>query len=433
MGGVVDAIGSAFGFGGEPDYKGAAQATAQADALSTLRQLYANRPTQTTPWGTTSWTTSPFTTASGDVVDQWTQNVELTPEGQQMLDYQTAAQLNRGELASMLSGRLLGEYGTPMDWSYLDQAFPMGATPGRYELDSPWMNYNLDFGEGVPDLSSYRSIDLEGLPELRDLDQLRTDVTDQYYEQAASRLDPQWDNRQSQLEIQMRAQGLGPGDAQWQQRMADFNRARTDAYNQAQFSATQAGGQEFDRQRAADMAARQQFLSERTADVGSYNEANRARFMEEMQRRGLTNEEAAQMFNAFNKAQMDQQRLNLQTSAQNFSQALQQSGYANTLRQQAIAEQLQRRGWSLNEINALLQGQQVGMPTFPGFMGAGKAAAPNYLGAEQLQNAYNQQVAGNWMDLAGGGLEFGADRLGWFGSEPEQSGGGGGGFFGGVR
>jgi hypothetical protein len=37
------------------------------------------------------------------------------------------------------------------------------------------------------------------------------------------------------------------------------------------------------------------------------------------------------------------------------------------LRQQAIAEEMQRRGFSLNEINAAMSGQQVGLPSMPGF------------------------------------------------------------------
>ena len=58
-------------------------------------------------------------------------------------------------------------------------------------------------------------------------------------------------------------------------------------------------------------------------------------------------------------------------------------------RQQAIAETLQRRGWTINEINALLSGQQVGAPSMPGFTAAGRAAPPDLLGAAQAgtQNA----------------------------------------------
>jgi hypothetical protein len=69
-------------------------------------------------------------------------------------------------------------------------------------------------------------------------------------------------------------------------------------------------------------------------------------------------------------------------------------GYQQGLRANAIAEQMQRRGMSLNELNALLTGQQVQMPGMPGFQGAGVAETPNLLGAAQGQygaaaDAYN--------------------------------------------
>ena len=47
---------------------------------------------------------------------------------------------------------------------------------------------------------------------------------------------------------------------------------------------------------------------------------------------------------------------------------MQAANYANALRQQQIGEAMGRRGQSLNEINALLSGQQVGMPQMPTFM-----------------------------------------------------------------
>gem|GEM_PF-780001 len=67
-------------------------------------------------------------------------------------------------------------------------------------------------------------------------------------------------------------------------------------------------------------------------------------------------------------------------------------------RQQSIAEILQQRGSTLNELQALLSGQQVGMPQMPGFMGAGQAQTPNLLGAAGQTygaglDAYNAQQA----------------------------------------
>ena len=57
------------------------------------------------------------------------------------------------------------------------------------------------------------------------------------------------------------------------------------------------------------------------------------------------------------------------------------ANYQNTLRQQQIAESMQRRGFSLNEINAILHGQQVGMPQMPGFNTSERVAGADYTGA----------------------------------------------------
>jgi hypothetical protein len=61
-------------------------------------------------------------------------------------------------------------------------------------------------------------------------------------------------------------------------------------------------------------------------------------------------------------------------------------GYGNTVRQAQIAEEMQRRGFTLNEINALLSGQQVAMPNMPGFVAAGRGQGADYTGAAAAQH-----------------------------------------------
>lgn len=66
------------------------------------------------------------------------------------------------------------------------------------------------------------------------------------------------------------------------------------------------------------------------------------------------------------------------------------------LRNNAIAEEAQRRGMSLNELNALLTGQQVSMPQ--GMSGAPSSTAnasqtPDLLGAAQAQGNFSSQQA----------------------------------------
>ena len=77
-------------------------------------------------------------------------------------------------------------------------------------------------------------------------------------------------------------------------------------------------------------------------------------------------------------------------------------GAQQGMRSAAIAEQAQRRGMSLNELNALLTGQQVNMPQMPGFQNAGTAQAPNYSGAAQSAGNYGMQASQM------GGTDYGA-------------------------
>lgn len=95
--------------------------------------------------------------------------------------------------------------------------------------------------------------------------------------------------------------------------------------------------------------------------------------------------------------------------------------YQDTLRQRQIAEEMQRRGMSLNEMNALLTGQQVSSPQMPGFQNASRAETANLLGAAQATGNYNmnawqqnQQQQGNMMgdiaSLAGTAMFAFSDR-----------------------
>lgn len=96
------------------------------------------------------------------------------------------------------------------------------------------------------------------------------------------------------------------------------------------------------------------------------------------------------------------------------------AAFSNTVRQSEIAEQMQRRGFSLNEINALISGQQIAMPGMPGFNSAERAAGADYSGAANSQfNAEmdvfsaNQAKSQAWMQGAtsAGGMMFSDVRL----------------------
>lgn len=283
-----------------PDYRGAAQETAEGNIELLNAQTEANRPNQYTPFGSSTW--------SGGGSTPWEQTVTLAPNAQSALDSQLRMQALRSGTGAEMYSRVADDLGEPIDWSS-SEFEQFGPTA---EIRDP------------------------GDPEM-----FRQEVGDAIYDQYASRLDPMWDQRQRDTEVRMRNQGLLPGDTAYNDLQGNTDRAMNDAYQTAQNAAITGAGAEASR---------------------AYGDK-------------------------------------LMYSDQMFNQDLAGSEYQTRLRQQQIAEDLQRRGASLNEINALISGQQVGMPTMPSFSNAGVASGPDYLGAAQQQyqgdiNSYNAQQQG---------------------------------------
>lgn len=178
-----------------------------------------------------------------------------------------------------------------------------------------------------------------------------------YYDEAGDALMSQFDKRMAPkferdtaaLETQLRNRGFNPGDAGYDQGLEDMRTSQNDAYSNAAFQAAQLAGQEGSRMYGMDMGSRQQ--------------------------------------------QMDELGFGNQTAGQQFGLDMGAAGYQNTLRQQQISEEMQKRGFSLNEINALISGQQVAMPTMPGFQNAGRAETVQYNQAAQNQYQADQAAA----------------------------------------
>ena len=326
-----------------PDYGDMAVAQGEANEGVVRDQTYANRPTQYTPWGYTSWEANPFTDpGSGEQTTRWEQTQGLTPELQDLYNKQVALTGGKTDIAGGLMGRMANEFGTQMDFGGLN---PLAQTPqNQYTLPESY----------------------EGIAGIGDPTAMRQRAEEASYGKAMSRLQPQFDSRREGLEIKMRNQGLGPEDAAYQSQMQNLGQQETDAYGQAQYDAVRAGLGEQNQLWNQGMGQRQQ----------SIGEAN----------------------NQFQQA--------LGSNAQNFGQNMQTSNYANQIRQQQMTEAMQQRGFSLNEINALLSGGQVQNPQMPNFAQASAAQpAPIYqAGVDQGNYDAATNPMGGLMDLAGAGM-----------------------------
>lgn len=159
-----------------PDYAGAATATAQGNLEATRAATEANRINQYTPYGSLTYARDPnaATPDSG-----WSQTVNLSPVGQQLLDYQNNAALGLGEQTGQALDRVGQSLAQPFDYSSVG------------------------------------------------------DVQNAAQGAITSRLDPIWDRRTAQEETKLINQGLRPGTEAYTNAMSDLNMGRNDAYQQA--------------------------------------------------------------------------------------------------------------------------------------------------------------------------------------------------------
>jgi hypothetical protein len=353
-----------------PDYMGATQLQGELNKENLNTQNYANRPTINTPFGTQSWGTQAVKDpATGQVVTNWTQNNTLAPGLQQALNDQMGIQAGRSDLAGSFMNRVASDYSQPMDYSSLPamtSANQVGSLQTGTTDYTPGLSTSFNFGSPLPQYDS----------------SFRDTVSNQLME----RMRPTHDYQQGQLETKLANQGFTQGSEAYNRALNELNQRQSTE----RFNALDQSGNEAQRLYGMQMG---------TAQQGYQQNLGAAQF----QNQALGQASALDLANmqAGNQAMGQQYGLNQQyANAQ------------NQLRQQAIAEQMQRRGMSLNEMNALLSGQQVQMPNMPTFNASGQAQAPNIMGAMQSQydaqlGAYNAQQAG-MNSLLGAGAQLGS-------------------------
>jgi hypothetical protein len=154
-------------------------------------------------------------------------------------------------------------------------------------------------------------------------------------------------------------------------------------YQGLQIDPTQARGEAFSRLQELNAPQRQQ---------------DRARLETQLANQGITQGSEA-YDNAMRQLGDQEMRQSMQMMQASGAEAQQMQGmdiqaqnYANNLRQMQLAEALQERGLGLNELNALLTGQQVSAPQMPGFKGAALAESADILGATQMQAQHEMDI-----------------------------------------
>lgn len=441
-----------------PDYVGAANAQAAASKEVTNIQNFANRPTVNTPFGQESWTNAATVDpATGQKVTSWTQNTTLAPKLQSALDAQIDTQLGRSNLANSLMGSASAQYKSPIDMSTLPA---MGQAAKAPKLSSDLKNYSKDLQKSVKQyqldaefdpMTGGLSRDVQQQDIQRSLNagdnpalpQFDSSYRDMIAQSLMERMSPTHERQKNQIETQLANAGYTVGSEGYTRALADMQgRQAAERYNALDTAGNEAqrlyGMQMGSRQQAfnedmgmgqfANAAANQAFQQDLSANqfqnqaigqgyeqtMGAQragNEALNQQFGQGMQAGQFGNQSLGQA------AGMDQARTEAinQARAQQFEMQAKQAAQQNQLRQQALAEQMLQRNMPLNEMNALLGGQQVSMPQMPNFVPAQQSQAPNILGATQSKydaqlGAYNAKQAGLG-NMVGGLFGLGASAM----------------------
>jgi hypothetical protein len=419
-----------------PDYTGAAEATAAGSREVTDAQTWANRPNQTNPWGSTTWdATATIDPATGKSFNKWTQNQTLNPESQAALDAQMAVTTGRSQMGEGMIDRTSNELGQPMDWEQFGQqnrgataeAIDMSGLPSGVgsveakQYNAPTLNTNLDYAgaSGVGQADTQNRLDYSSANAIGGNDQYRNEAENALYDRSSKRLDTRFGQSDEAIQVKLASQGLAPGDQAYDAAMKNYSDSKNDAYSSAQNDAITMGGQEASRNFGMDTTRRGITTGEEDRSAAFRNQEANQQFGRDMSRRGLETGEIRDRFNAYNSGLQNQQGMDLAAGGQQYAEELgagnfanqaraqslqEQTGIkdrayinaqdeannANALRTSAINEEQTRRQQSLNEMNAVLSGQQVNPATMAPVQMASRSAGTDYTGA--MQDTYNADL-----------------------------------------
>lgn len=418
-----------------PDYAAAAEKTAESSKEVTNMQTWANRPDQVTPYGSTTWAPEDVVDpATGQHVTKWTQTTTLTPESQKALEDQFAVTSGRSDIARDLLPRAQQEYSQQMDWSQFQdladtpqaQAFSQMPTASSYSPEDIQRSIQTNTYNPV---NFQQSLDTSGLQNVDPSQRYYSEAGDALMQQFDARNNPQNERDTAALDTTLRNRGLKPGDVAYDRELQKLRQSQSDARTNASFQASQLAGQEAQRMYGMDSATRAQQFGE-VQSQGNF--ANQAAQSELAQQLGIGQQRFAEAQGAgtfANSAAAQDLAQQLGIGKEQFDELMQITGladtrqktqyaqdtasaqYQNTLRQQQIAEEMQKRGFSLNEINALISGQQVGLPTMPSFNTAQRSDAVDYSGAARDQYAAAQAAADSQNAMTNGLIQAGASMV----------------------
>ena len=430
-----------------PNYAAAAQQTAQGNLAAARVGQYGNMVNQSTPYGNVTYTTLPTQNYINDKnqqisaaafaklaakdqkgwspLEQWQQNVTLSPEQQALFDQSGRINKELGNVAESGVKYVQDAMGNPVKQS-IPLASGVPSTSGEMttgvnepNLQTSFENtankIGTNFKDYVSDVQRQSGANERANADIyQNLNQIQTrvqdpqllaqDTTNALYKANTQYLDPQFQQAQSDLENRLANQGITQGSEAYNRAMQNFGNQKQQAYESARNQAiggginaaqgmfgmnlqggqfaNQALGQQFGQsvtqQQLANAAANQNNQLA-LANQQAYNQAIAQQYGQGMGAQQAGNQAYGQIYNQnlgaadfANQAQMNQfnaalqnAQLNNQVQNQAFAQGLSNAQLQNQASQQDIAQQLQLQQAPVNMLNAVRTGQQLQAANIP--------------------------------------------------------------------
>lgn len=366
-------------------------ATAAAQTGSNISTAIANQMMQTNqtgPYGSLTNSISGYTkfkdpsTGKTYQIPQMRATMQLSPQQQQILNRQNAAQINTGNAAIKATGQLGSILGAPQSSPTMGK---VGAAPNMdYVGSGPNLNTSIasggkiatGFGDAGAITKTYGASDYSA-------DRAKV-------EQALmSRMNPQLDQERQRLEAQLSNQGIKRGTEAFDRALALHGQQANDA----QMQAILAGGQEQSRLTGLEAGraqfqnqAQQQLYDQLMGRAGFQNQAQQQQFGQNATQAQFGNDAQQQMY----ANQLARTGFNNDARQATFDNSLAGAGFNNTAALQQFGANQQMRTGAVNNANALMSGAQVQMPQFGGVQ---NPSMPNIDMGGLINNQYQGQMA----------------------------------------
>lgn len=354
-----------------PDPVATANAQKETNIASAISQANLNRIDQYTPQGSLTYAQQKNADGSlafnSDGTPKYSQTQTLSADEQKKYDMGNQVALALNGLGIDNISRVQDAQSKPFTYD--------GMTPITSSVQAGGLNNGPAGGVGIQGDLNYGG--LTKLPGTEDFGAEAQRTQDAVYQKAASRLNPQFQQRESDMRSRLAAQGISENSDAYRRELDNEGRTRNDAYDQATYSAINAGSQEQSRIFGLSMDARQQGQNEVDAQGAFHNTAQGQTFQQQQAAAAMENSNQALRFN----------------------QGGANAALGNGARQQEIEQAAYLRNLPLNDIAALLgTGPGVAQPDFNPVSQVG-VAAPDYMGmvnqnyAQAMQQYNTQQQA----------------------------------------